>query len=104
MAHYHFGQAEDKPVLGDFDGDGRTDYAVFRPSNRVWYIQQTTQGFYAVQWGLPDDLLVPADYDGDGKTDLAVYRDGIWYQLRSNGNAFYAEQFGLAGDIPAPMR
>ena len=104
VTHFQFGLAEDKPVLGDFDGDGRTDYAVFRPSNRVWYIQQTTQGFYAVNWGLPDDLLVPADYDGDGKTDVAVYRDGIWYQLRSNGNAFYAEQFGLAGDIPAPMR
>jgi hypothetical protein len=103
--HYQFGLAGDKPVVGDFDGDLRTDYGVYRPSEGTWYIQRTHEGFSAVRWGLADDLPVPADYDGDGKTDIAVYRpsEGMWYQLRSDGS-FHFERFGLAEDIPAQLR
>ncbi len=102
VKHYQFGQAGDKPVIGDFDADGRTDYAVFRPSNGVWYIQQTAEGFRAVQWGISTDLPVPGDYNGDGRTDIAVYRDGIWYILYDNNTVDYGF-FGLAGDIPAQL-
>ena len=67
----------------DFDGDGKSDISVFRPSDAVWYLNNSSAGFTAVNWGLATDKLVPADYDGDGKTDVAVYRDGVWYLLRS---------------------
>lgn len=86
----------------DFDGDGRADLAVFRPSERIWYLNRISGGFTAAQFGLPTDKLAPADYDGDGKTDIAVYRNGIWYWLNSSNNQFRAFQFGLAGDIPQP--
>ena len=84
----------------DFDGDGRTDLSVFRPSDRTWYLNRNQGGYNAVQFGLATDKLVPADFDGDGKTDLAVYRDGTWYVLGSQ-TGFTAFQFGLATDIPA---
>jgi (2Fe-2S) ferredoxin len=86
----------------DFDGDGRADLAVFRPSDRVWYLLRSQSGFSAMQFGLSTDKIAPADFDGDGKTDIAVFRDGIWYWLNSSNGNFNAVQFGQAGDIPVP--
>jgi hypothetical protein len=88
----------------DFDGDGKTDPSVYRPSTGDWYLLNTTTGFRALHFGLPSDTMVPADYTGDGKTDMAVWRpsEGIWYVLRSEDNTFYGAGFGTAGDVPAP--
>ncbi len=85
----------------DFDGDGRSDISVFRPSNGVWYLNRSTQGFTAAPFGLSNDKLVPADYDGDGRTDVAVYRDGTWYLQRSQAGLI-GVSFGTAEDIPVP--
>ncbi len=84
----------------DFDGDGRADISVFRPSDRVWYLNQSTAGFASTQFGLSTDKIKPADYDGDGKTDIAVFRDGVWYWLNSSNGNVRIVKFGLAGDIP----
>jgi hypothetical protein len=58
----------------NFDGDGKTDIAVWRRDTGVWYIlPSSTPGSYkAVYWGLSSDIPVPEDYDGDGKSDIAV--------------------------------
>lgn len=88
-----------RPTQFDFDGDHKADSSIFRDG--MWYLQQSTDDFAAIQFGLPSDKLAPADYDGDGKTDIAVYRDGTWYLLRSAGG-FTSYQFGLSGDTPVP--
>jgi WD40 repeat protein len=86
--------------MADFDGDGRSDVSVFR--NGTWYIQKSTDGFAATEFGLSSDKTMSADFDGDGKTDIAVFRDGFWYWLNSSDGNFRAYQFGQAGDIPVP--
>ena len=99
-----YGTNGDEAVRGDFDGDGRLDATVFRPSNGVWYIAQSSnsQNVTGV-WGLASDRRVAADYDGDGRTDLAVFRPstGVWYILGSTGTPIY-RQWGAAGDIIVP--
>ncbi|CAN5645254.1 hypothetical protein BH20ACI4_BH20ACI4_08000 [soil metagenome] len=90
----------------DFDGDGRTDLSVFRPGEGNWYLQKSTAGFAAINWGTSGDVLVPGDYDNDGKADTAVFRAsntmGVadFYILNSGGFTFSGYEWGSTGDIP----
>lgn len=89
----------------DFDGDGKTDLSIFRPSvGEWWYLRSSDNGNRTFQFGNSSDRLVPADYTGDGKTDIAFFRpsSGEWFVLRSEDSSFYSFPFGTNADIPAP--
>src|SRR5262245_5110437 len=89
--------------LIDFDGDGKSDIAVYR--NGIWFVRRSFDGgITGVGWGgLVQDKPVPADYDGDGKVDYAVYRDGVWFVLRSSDGGQTAVGWGaVLSDVPVP--
>ena len=56
-----FGVAGDVPVAGDYDLDGRTDIAVYRPSDGYWYVLRSTDGsFMALPFGASGDVPLVA--------------------------------------------
>ncbi|KPA09095.1 signal peptide protein [Candidatus Magnetomorum sp. HK-1] len=94
---FQWGLPGDVPVTGDYDGDGKTELAVWRPMTGNWYITIYNK---PIQYGLQGDIPVPADYDGDGKTDIAVWRpkEGNWYIKDLPRPVHY----GSFGHIPVP--
>jgi subtilisin-like proprotein convertase family protein len=98
-------------VLGDFLGDTRIDFAVWRNGgDGYWYIRENGgTGFVARFLGNPGgtattrDIAVAGDFGGDSKYDIAIYRqtNNTFYWLDSpNFLTFRSQQFGLAGDRP----
>jgi len=99
------GALGDIPVPGDYDGDGKTDLAVWRKGDGTWRISYSGGGVLVQQWGVAKDYPVPGDYDGDGKTDLAVWRPwngGDWYIINSQTGLQTQIHWGGWGDIPVP--
>jgi hypothetical protein len=97
-------------VPADYDGDGRTDPAIYRASLGVWIIPLSTSGYTNYQfasWGSSDDIAIGADMDGDGKADIGYYQPltGIWGFLKSTEGYSYsmAEWFNWGGSNNQPI-
>jgi hypothetical protein len=106
------GSAVTADAAVDFNGDGRSDYAVVRtgagPTGQaVWYVSPSSGGaFSAYSWGLASDFFTPEDFDGDHKDDIAVWRPGAgtqaaFYILNSATSTARVEAFGQTGDDPS---
>lgn len=106
-----WGVAGDRIAPGDYDGNGKTDMVVFRPSDGIWYgipsnaqnAVNNAQTYF--KWGTTNDIPQPADYDGDKRTDYAVFRPstGVWWIINSNNGAydtFVAPIWGTNTDQP----
>ncbi len=80
---------------GDYDGDGDSDVAVYRPRDALWAVRGLSRYYY----GSAGDIPAPGDYNGDGTTESAVFRptNGLW-GVRGLSR-FY---LGQRGDIPVP--
>ena len=108
-----YGPAGRRSTASDFDGDGKADIGVWRPSTGVWFVTRSLdQASFSQQWGAGfspyNDVPVPADYDGDGRTDVAIWRSstGDWYIVKSSDGGIMTRQWGTGNspylDVPVP--
>jgi hypothetical protein len=95
------------PVSGDYDGDGKANYAL--RSGADWLIRNPANtATTTTTWQLASDIPVQNDYDADGIVDIATWRpsNGTWYIKQSSligqPNELRQVQWGTTGDIPVP--
>jgi hypothetical protein len=85
---FRYGGPGDRPLAGDWNGDGVNTIGVFRDG--LWRLDvngdgQWSDGDLAAAFGAAGDVPVAGDFDGDGKDEIGVFRHGLWL-LDSNGN------------------
>ncbi|MFC4149552.1 FG-GAP repeat domain-containing protein [Micromonospora mangrovi] len=100
-------------VVGDFDADGSSDLALYRPdpvNGSVWDVRSWTAKadlWNDHRWGGANDIPLTGDFDGDGTADMALYRrdctNGSTWWIKSGATGTQIEgglRWGGCKDIP----
>ncbi len=114
-----FGVSTDRPVVGDWNGDGKDEVGVWRPSTRQFMLDTNGNGRWdgtagrdtlTGAFGTSADRPVSGDWNGDGQDDVGVWRPSEGkFRLDANGNRLWdgpaggdvtTGAFGVATDIP----
>lgn len=109
---FYYGNPDDLPFMGDWDGDGVDTPGLYRASDGFVYLRNSnTQGIADISFffGNPGDVPVSGDFDGDGLDTVSVYRPSnqtfyIINELGKDGGGLGAADFdfvfGDPGDVP----
>ena len=82
-------------LASDYDGDGRDDVAVFRPSNGQW----TIRGFTRIYFGTSADTPFAGDFNGDGIADPAYHRESNGFWKAKDVTQFYFGNASLGDEM-----
>ena len=85
---FRFGKEQDRPVAGDWNGDGIRTVGVFNAGH--WKIDADGDGRFTgkdvrFDYGSIGDVPIVGDFNGDGIEEIGVYRQGTWY-VDTDGN------------------
>jgi hypothetical protein len=87
-------QTGDVPVVGDWNGDGRTKVGIFRGGN-TWLLDYNGDGVFDAGdrtytfGGVSGDVPVVGDWTGTGTSKIGVFRLGYFWVLDANGNGTF---------------
>ncbi|MFZ6005515.1 MAG: hypothetical protein ACOYXM_16455, partial [Actinomycetota bacterium] len=102
-AQYTVGQAGDKVVVGDWNGDGIDTVGLRRGSQFLLTDSVDGSGpFTTFSYGLAGDTPVAGDWDGNGTDTIGIRRGNSYYLRNTNsgGNAHITFAYGTATDTP----
>ncbi len=109
---YAFGAPGDKPVIGDWDGDGVMTVSLYRPSTSTFFLRNSNS------LGPPDiilagfgdgpggDIPIAGDWNGDGTWSIGVFRPSTSTFFLRNSNTLGTPEIivafgdGPGGDLP----
>jgi FG-GAP-like repeat len=102
---FGLGSLGDIPLVGDPDGDGKTDLTVFRPGTTSTFYVWSSAGntYWGFNWGTTtyNDRELLGDFDGDGKSDYAIARPNTsgagsltWWVRTSSNSSHFAVGWG----------
>ncbi len=93
----------DVPVIGDWNGDRRSDVGVFgrQPVSGVFRERVPGGGSTVTSFGKPTDQPVVGDWNGDGQSDFGVFDPSTarFSLHQANGSTTHFT-FGVPGDLP----
>jgi hypothetical protein len=97
-------QAGDRPVVGDWNGDGRTKVGLFR-QGFFWILDYNGNGTFEqgidktyAFGGAAGDVPVVGDWTGSGTSKIGLFRMGFYWILDANGNGVLDNINGAGGD------
>jgi hypothetical protein len=97
-------EAGDIPVVGDWNGDGKSKVGLFR-QGFFWILDTNGNGTFEqgvdqtfAFGGVPGDVPVVGDWNGDGRSKLGLFRLGFFWILDYNGNGSIDNVNGAGGD------
>jgi hypothetical protein len=104
----NLGQSGDRPIAGDWDGDGDDTPGYYRPSNSRFYLRNsnsTGPADVSFVFGASQDLPVAGDWNEDGIDTIGVYRpsNGSFYLSNSNNGACCNYQFAYGNNEDLPV-
>jgi len=91
-----YGNPNDVPITGDWDGSGKTQIGAYRPSNRTFYLGDVGGvSQQAIPFGDANDVPIAGDWNGTGRTQIGVYRP--------SNDTFYLREVTPTPTPPPPV-
>jgi len=93
------------PAPMDYDGDGRTEFSVFRPGIGWYFYNDNGTLLKSIPITFANAQPAPADYDGNGTDDVVVYHNGTWskYDFNTGAAAWSITTDDFGDGIAVPM-